>query len=97
MYESYQNYEYFRNKIEFIKRIKINELAKSYLFYIALNPGSYAYDIEPPNKEISYNADTDTKKTNQSNYRKANNILNRLHESKLIKFDIDSKKKGSSW
>jgi len=93
LYECYKTYEYFRNKIEYIKSIKINDLAKRYLIYIAHNPASYAYDIVPPNREISYNSDTDIKKTNQSNYRKANIILNRLCKSKLIKLDIDSKEK----
>ena len=92
-YEDYQNYEYFRNKIEHIKKIKINELTKSHLIYIAYNPGSYAYDIVPPNLEIPCSSDIDAKKTNHSNYRKTNIILNKLYKLKLIKLDIDSKEK----
>jgi len=84
----YLYYKCFENIINHIQHIKLKEKEEKYFLFFVNNPHSSAYDIEPNKKILDEKGDY---KLNDSAYRQAKNIVNKLDGLKLIKQDKRNK------
>ena len=87
--EYFKDYNYFKNIISTIKKIRLSEINESYLRLFVSNPHYSAYDIKQ-NKKMQDEKVHD--KLNDNAYRRAKVILRKLAKLKLIALDKEKEK-----